>query len=184
MPSTDQLIRLLAPVPPMLEAAFGYEGGADLVAFYWTPCGDELAYLDSQGNGCAGANWNAWLVFVRHPAIAPFLSPFELGSSEDEAKYWLLLDRKARVFYIGTVEQVTRCLSGNSPPPPEAPVVIDEIEFNALIEHQVGALRKAMADWDSNTSSEMLAREQPSVQELRHWLGSYWQRSNVHGHDC
>ncbi len=179
MPSTGQLIRLLAPVPPMLEEALGYYGKAGLVAFYWARCGDELASIDSLGNGYVGANWNAWLVFVRHPAIAPFLSLFDLGSSEDEAKHWLLLDRKQRAFYIGTAEQVNKYLSENALSRQEVSVQIDETDLNTLIEQQLAHLKKALSDWDYNALTERLALEQKAVHELCHWLGVFWQKQSV-----
>ncbi len=166
----------------MLEVALGYNGKADFVAFYWTPHGDELVYRDASGQICEGANWNAWLVFVHHPAIASFLSPFDLGNSEEESKHWLLLDRNARVLYIGTADQVDRCLSEMPTALPEVPLVTNKIEFNALALQQAEALRKAIVEWDSIPSSELGVQEQQSVQDLRNWLGAYWQRSNVCRH--
>ena len=44
--SMDTFQPLPLPVPPMLEAALGYAGTAQYVAFYWTPGGDELIWDD------------------------------------------------------------------------------------------------------------------------------------------
>ena len=90
----ETLVPLPVPVPPMLEQALGCLGQARLVAFFWSPLGDEAVYHDGK---CSGdADWAAFLAFVEHPTVEPPLRPFELGSSEEEAQHWLLLDREAR----------------------------------------------------------------------------------------
>lgn len=179
MPRTDRLIRLLAPVPPMIEAALGYYENADFVAFYWAQSGDELASHDSLGNGYVGANWNAWQVFVQHPVIEPFLSPFDLGNSDVEARHWLLLDRKQRVFYVGTAEEVHGRLSERILSQQESPIEIDEADFNARIEQQVVRLKKALSDWDNLEFAGRMALEQKATNEMRDWLGIFWQTQNI-----
>jgi hypothetical protein len=122
--------RLSVPVPPNLEAAFGYDGGdaARYVAFYWEPCGDELAFDDGR-YGVVGANWEAWLGFLGHPAVSPALTcpscgglgancacwggqRFNLGNSEQEAAHVLLLDRRERVLYAAPRGEAMRLLAG------------------------------------------------------------------------
>ena len=55
-------ILLALPVPPMLEAALGYDGPARWVGFWWEPCGDTARWSD--GRVAAGADWYAWRTFV------------------------------------------------------------------------------------------------------------------------
>lgn len=94
----ETLVPLPVPVPPMLEQALGYPGQARLVAFFWSPLGDEAVFNDGW---CSGdADWTAYLAFVEHPTVEPHLRPFDLGSSEDEARHWLVLDREERTLSI------------------------------------------------------------------------------------
>lgn len=99
------LIPLAVLVPPMLEQALGYDHEIDsrLVAFYWTPSGDELMYDDGQRAG--DGEWHAWLLFVHHRAVAPHLIGRQLGNSDEPAREWLILDRRARRVYIAPAAQ-------------------------------------------------------------------------------
>jgi hypothetical protein len=105
---------LAIPVPPMLEAAFGYPRHARWVAFYWEPCGDELRYHD--GAVSADGSWQAWLTFVRHRRIAPALAPYHFGNSEEEAVHWLLLDCATRTLLAGASADVARFLRQSASP--------------------------------------------------------------------
>jgi hypothetical protein len=80
----------------MLEQAIGYAGQARFVAFYWTPAGDEAMYADGQTS--ADGEWTGYLAFVDHPAALLHMAGYrdKLGSSDDHATHWLILDRKAR----------------------------------------------------------------------------------------
>jgi hypothetical protein len=92
----------------MLEQALDYPGQARLVAFFWSPSGDEALYEDGR---CAGlGNWLAYLALVKHPLVEPHLRPFDLGSSEDEAQHWLVLDREARSLSALSVEAAATLL--------------------------------------------------------------------------
>lgn len=96
-------------VPPMLEEAIGYDGSARFVAFYWMPGGDECMYDDGRLSGTG--NWQAYLAFVHHPRVWPELQPYNLGSSDFEADYWLLLDREEpRRLSIATPKEARQVL--------------------------------------------------------------------------
>jgi hypothetical protein len=104
----ETVVPLPVPVPPMLEQALDYPGQARLVAFSWSSCGDEARYDDGH---CAGeADWAAYLAFVKHPIVEPHLRPFDLGSSEDEAQQWLVLDREARTLSVLPAEEAAAVL--------------------------------------------------------------------------
>ena len=101
-------IPLPIPVPPMLEQAVDYPGQARLVAFFWSPLSDEALYHDGQRSGEVA--WEAYLAFVKHPTVEPHLRPFDLGSSEEEARHWLVLDREARTLSVLPVEKAAALL--------------------------------------------------------------------------
>lgn len=102
----EQFTRLDLPVPPIFEEILGYKGDGRFVAFYWTPSGDELMYTD--GRISADGEYAPWLLWTRHIAVGAALFGFDFGSSETDAKHWLLLDRKERRFYVGEADQVAR----------------------------------------------------------------------------
>ena len=79
-------------LPRNWEQAFGYDGEARYVAFYWTPVGDEAVYDDGQVSG--HGNWQMFLTLRhQHPELD---RRYNLGSSDGEADHWLLLDRETR----------------------------------------------------------------------------------------
>lgn len=96
-PSLD-LTPLDAPVPPMLEAAIGYDRLARWVGFYWQPAGDECCWDDGQHSLC-GAHWPAYLAYTQHRAVWPHLALYDFGSSDEPARHTLLLDRTERRLY-------------------------------------------------------------------------------------
>ena len=111
MTINDTNLKLLAATaPPMLCEAVGYSGSARYVGFYWTPCGDEIIYTD--GRLSADGDWHSWLLFIRHKSIAPQLEGYNLGSSDEEATHWLLVDRETHSLYVGTRGEVHQTLRG------------------------------------------------------------------------
>ncbi len=91
---------LSIPVPPdpLLEQALGYTGQARFIATWWEPCGDEA--IVSDGRTTATGEWQGFLAYVQHPIIYPALYCVDLGSSETEAKAWLVIDRQERKTWI------------------------------------------------------------------------------------
>jgi hypothetical protein len=79
-------------LPRNWERAFGYDGEARYVAFYWAPVGDEAMYDDGQVSG--DGNWRLFLT-LRHEN--PELDQrHNVWDSHAEAEYRLLLDRQTR----------------------------------------------------------------------------------------
>jgi hypothetical protein len=79
-------------LPRNWERAFGYDGEARYVAFYWTPVGDEAMYDDGRVSG--DSNWRLFLTLRhQHPELDPC---YNVGDSDVEADHWLLLNRETR----------------------------------------------------------------------------------------
>lgn len=78
-------------LPRNWEHAFGYNGDAGQVSFYWTPFGDEAMYDDGHISG--DGNWQLFLDLYHTLNMG---RRYNLGSSDEEADDWLLLDRAAR----------------------------------------------------------------------------------------
>jgi hypothetical protein len=140
-PSEYQLERLPVSAPPVPCEAVGYPGGARYVAFYWTPDGDEMMFTD--GHISADGNWYAWLTFVQHPVVAVHLDPYDFGSSDNEAKHWLLIDRETNEIFAGAPKEVCRLLVNQIPEDPanEVPEEISEAidikDFDAALWKEV-----------------------------------------------
>ena len=99
------LQKLLLPVPPMIEEAFGYTGSSRFVAFYWKPVPLGFTWQDPAETKTS-PHRAVWLVFVQHRRVHPFLDSYNLGSEDRAAKHWLMLDRVERHFSIGLVGHV------------------------------------------------------------------------------
>jgi len=81
---------LVGVLPRNWERAFGYDGDARYVAFYWTSLGDEAMYDDGQVAG--DGNWRLYLILrYQHPELD---RRYNVGYSDLEADHWLLLDRE------------------------------------------------------------------------------------------
>ncbi len=168
-----QVRRLAIPAPPMLAEAIGYPGRARYVAFYWTPCGDEIMYSD--GRLSADGHWHAWLLFTRHRRVAPHISPYNLGNSDEEATHWLLFDRETCALYVGTAGEVLRALRGqyaDQAPASEAqgddiPGEITLEDFRGLIDSFVEVSRPKPEE-----IIEAMRKQDALTEELRVWLDS------------
>jgi hypothetical protein len=83
--------------PAEFWPALGYEGEARYVAIYWEPAGDEASYDDGRVNLC-GANWTAYQTLLGFQESGrldyAWQFQFETGSSEEPAKYWIVIDRQ------------------------------------------------------------------------------------------
>jgi hypothetical protein len=156
------------PVPPMLERALGYDGDAPLVAFWWTPGGDELCYADGRVELCGG-NWGAWLDYVNHPRVVPYLAHYDFGSSELEGEHRLLLDRHSRTLAVADRNTATRLLARRTPPVRERDRGEEPVceNFEALMaELNRGSVHEDMIPDDH----ERMVRYDQAQAALRRWL--------------
>ncbi len=161
-------------LPRSFEKALGYPGDSRQVAFYWDPCGDETMYDDGI---CSGdCNWPGFLEFVRHPSVAPWLSPYDLGSSDSEAKHWLLCDRESRKVYVGERDLVQAQLSDEARkrlfPPAKLQISPEELKemqtkiFNGFLEAMERVPAPTMAE-----VQEKMRRDQEAVENMVKELG-------------
>jgi len=99
-------------LPRNWEHAFGYDGEARYVAFYWTPAGDEAMYDDGRVSG--DGNWYLFLTLRHsHPELD---RQYNLGYSELEADHWLLLDRETRALVVLPKDKAQAQLRAQWPP--------------------------------------------------------------------
>jgi hypothetical protein len=149
-------------LPRNWEHAFGYDGEARYVAFYWTPTGDEARYDDGQVSG--DGNWHLFLAWRRwHPDVD---RRYNLGDSETDADHWLVLDRETRdVTVLDRAE--ARAMLGGQWSLPGAPVTLSELDW-ALIEE---AVRQAMVR--SEAAMRVIRRCETCVRSIAPgWLGA------------
>ncbi len=118
--SLDSLRTLPILVPPMLEQALGYNGQARLVAFYWSARCDQAMFDD--GVVSADAEQPTYQSLLEHPLVAAHLCAYDLGSSEQEARQWLLPDREARVLYALPAREAARLLYQQWATRPDVPL--------------------------------------------------------------
>jgi hypothetical protein len=153
----------------MLEQALDYPGQARLVAFCWSPLGDEAIYHDGQ---CSGeADWAAYVTFVEHPKVKSHLRPYDLGSSEEEARDFLVLDREARTLSVLPAEEAAALLQQQWGTRPALPLRLEALD---PIPHVLAAVT-GKAGWrvvwlDGAPVAQRRRQQEARLDELRTWL--------------
>ncbi|MBA7623779.1 hypothetical protein ES703_31178 [subsurface metagenome] len=162
-------------LPKSFETALGYPGDSKWAAFYWEPCGDEAMFDDGI---CSGdGNWWGFLQFVRHPSVAPWLSPYDLGSSDSEAKHWLLCNLETREVYVGERELVNSFLSDEAKKV-LAETPIGDVSLEEIAEMRDKALVKLIETMQEVPAPSMaevkekMLRDQGAVEKMVAELGS------------
>jgi hypothetical protein len=102
---------LLAPLWPRLSLGVGYRGPARWVALYVSS--DHAIYND--GAGLASGDTSLFLAFKRHPVVAPHLAGAHLGSADEEAREWLLIDQAQQLLYLAESGEALRFLAAQWP---------------------------------------------------------------------
>jgi hypothetical protein len=153
------------PLPPALPETLGYRGDARFVGFFWSPLGDQLVATDGRSSGTA-QSW-VFLGYKRHPAVAPLLEPFDLGSSEEDGVHMLLIDRTANRASIAPVAEARTFLEAQHPPAPELTPEQQEA-FNRELE-------RLLAEWrarpiDHEAIAREMAEQRGRVGRMMSWL--------------
>jgi hypothetical protein len=161
----DTFLRLAAPLWPRLPLALGYSGGARWVAFYLAL--DKVTYNDgaSSGTGDTGL----FLAYKRHPLIAPSLWGAHLGSADEEARHWLVVDRQQQVLYLSASEEARRFLATQWPRS-TAPLKYTPEELTRLL----ADLEEAASppDW-AERLAEALRESKANSRLMQQWLDKH-----------
>lgn len=105
-----------------------------------------------------------YLDYVKPPLVAPILWHWNLGSSEDEAIHWLLLDRAAQTLSVALRTEAERLLREQWPPVAEQPVKAwTDAAIHAFIAQQIASIDPAAGQ------AKWAAMEQ-SRTEMTEWL--------------
>jgi len=156
------------PVPPMLSTAIGYTGEARYGSFQWTPYGDEADYSDGRLSGTG--NWQAFLAFIQHPAVSPFLKEYDLGSSDSEARHVLILDRKILEILIAPVKEAQTFLKAQWPPQPE--IRMSKEEYLEMLSENLKSA-KHPDDIDIAIIQRQIAEDYALIEEMQRWLDRF-----------
>ena len=153
------------PLPPALAECWGYTGHARYVAFSWSPCGDEVVVDDGQMSRTGESQ--AFLMYKRHPAVAGFLRHWNLGASDTDPEYALLLDREQNRASIAPLHEARAFLEEQWPP---APTLTPEQE--AEVERQVQLL---IEEWrqqtvDMGEVQRRMDEQRGRVKRMLSWL--------------
>ena len=153
------------PLPPELAETFGYRGDARYVAFYHSPLGDEVTYTDGRSTG-SGATWS-FLAYRRHRAVAPLLADWNLGYSDVDAEYALVIDREANRASIAPLATATAFLAAQHPPEPEL-TPVQQAAFQRELE-------RLLAEWrtrpvDHAAVAHEMAEQRARVGRMMSWL--------------
>jgi hypothetical protein len=120
------IIPINVPFPPMLARALGYEGNARYLAAWWEPGGDEVWITD--GRIGETGQWSAFLAFTDHIRVSPLLSGYNLGSSEVEAEYVLLVDQTEKTISICPRGEIQQFLEQQWPKSPSNNLSPEQLE--------------------------------------------------------
>jgi hypothetical protein len=162
------LTPLEIPVPPMLSKAIGYKGEARYVSFQWTPYGDEADYSDGRLSGTG--NWQAFLAYIRHPAVSPFLKEYDLGSSDSEAKHAIILDRNKLKIMIAPVKEAQAFLSAQLPPQP--PIRMSKEEYLAMVSQALKSVKQPNKI-EIEEVQRRIEEQYALIEDMQQWLDKY-----------
>ncbi len=105
-------------MPKNLGQAIGYDGPADLLGVWWERAGDELAWCDGVSTLVGANHWIylnflsdklAWMISEARPAEL-ITDIINIGSSDQEATWWLILDLKNEDIYTAPRNQAQAML--------------------------------------------------------------------------
>ena len=166
-----KMIPIHIPVPPapILEQAVGYpdEAGARYLSLWWGCADDEVLLSDAAE--IKYGNWEGYLAYVHHKAVYPHLTSYNLGSSDEPAKYHLLIDLIERKAYVASGRDAERIMDENMQR--EA----DEIEKMILSDEDAKALIKAFEEGLQETPEDdelppSMEEAHQAVMDLILWL--------------
>jgi hypothetical protein len=143
------------------------ERSARYMALWWEPCGDEV--MVSDGYVSFTGHWPGYLAFIQHRRIYPQLVGLNLGSSEENADYHLVIDLVERKAYVAPNRDADQLLSSQwqTGQRPALPALHSLADLEALL-----TTFMEMHSF-SITEEELIQRmeeDRKAVQELANWL--------------
>jgi hypothetical protein len=140
---------------------------------YWTPAGDE-ALIDT-GRSSYDGNAHAYLLFTHHPYVVLHIAPFDLGSSESDARYLLIVDRETREVFAAGIRAGRKFLRAQHPPLP----AIAAGDLDAWLKNVLDALASAPRPTPEQIQQRILA-EYAACTRLRAELDELMQNALHH----
>jgi hypothetical protein len=159
-PETFQVLATL--LWPRLPVALGYTGGARWVAFYLHE--DQARWAD--GAASSAADSQLFLAYRRHRQIAPSLVGAHLGSADEEARVWLVVDTLQQLCYLAPPEEASRFLVRQWPLSEALPLEYTPEELARLLEETVSP-----SDWQAR-QAEGVRERQANFRLMQQWLAS------------
>ena len=160
----NNLIPLPIPVPPapILENALGYENPKDFryLSMWWEPYGDEA--MISDGYITLDGHWTGYLAYIHHPVVAPHIYRYNLGDSDIEAEYRLVINLAERKAFVATTRDVVMLLDEQLPKVAET-----AISYTDLVE------QLNQENYPASTTAEieeLMQKNYEAVQRLNDWL--------------
>ena len=141
------LIPLEVPVPPGLAKVFGYRYGLRFVSFHWEPSGDDVFFDDGRHRGTGDGR--GFLSYLRHRHVASHMEPYNLGGSDTDADYALVIDRDQDLAGIISIAAARTFLKSQYPPPPELTAEQVEQTRRAVEETMAQGWREIKVDPDA-----------------------------------
>ncbi len=126
---------------------------------------DDVTYNDGAGAGTGDIS--LFLAFKRHPVVAPYLAGAQLGSSEEEASDWLVVDRQEQVLSLAAQEAARWHLVAQWPRFHSPPLEYTPEELGRLLDN----LKEAVSspDWPAKLA-EALRESRANYRLMAHWL--------------
>jgi hypothetical protein len=157
---------VLAPLWPRLLVALGYQGAARWVALYISS--DHAIYNDGSGLGSSG-DTGPFLAYKRHLVVAPHLAGAHLGSADEEARDWLLIDAQQQMLYLAACDETRRFLATQWP------------RYEAPLEYTQAELAHLMDDWEEvalpvnwrDRLAEGLRESRANYRLMKQWLDEH-----------
>jgi hypothetical protein len=130
--------------------------------------GDEALYND--GRLSATGNWEAFITYVRHPAVSPLLQDYDLGSSNSEAKHAIILDQEKHEVFIAPVKAVQTFLTKQWPPEPS--LLMSQEEELAQLSEMLRNVKQP-DDVDIEEIQRRIDEQYALTEQMQNWLDQY-----------
>jgi hypothetical protein len=98
--------------------------------------------------------------------VAQEIAPYDLGSSDSEARECLLLDRGEEVFYAAPVRSARRFLVQQHPPLPKLTVA----ELSDLVDELSREWQESQVEVSAADVAEAMREEREAIEAIVHFL--------------